>query len=83
MCKSIVIGMLVVVMMVATSGCNMVDGALEDGANTLQAVRDKVTTPMADKAKARDAKRSAKQLTRHHQEQAGRFAAFASNEEVK
>lgn len=66
----------VVLVMVAVSGCNMADGFFEDVAGTSQAVRSKVTTPMADNSKARDAELTGAALTRYHAEQAGRFAAF-------
>ncbi len=76
MCKRmIVIGMLLAVM-VAVSGCQAVDGFFEDAAGISNAVRSKVTTPLADKAKTRDAEMTGEQLTRYHAEQAGRFAAF-------
>ena len=78
MCKIMIV---MVMLVVAVSGCNMADGFFEDVAGTSQAVRNKVTTPMADKAKARDAEMSGEAVARYHAEQAGRFSAFAKKEQ--
>lgn len=80
MCKSILV-MIMLVVVIVVSGCQTVDGILQDTAGIANAIRQKVTTPMADKANARDAKTSGEKLTRYHAEQASRFATFNSNKE--
>jgi len=79
--KKLISLVLMVVVVMSLSSCNSVDGMLQDSVGTLNAVRSSITTPMADKAQARDARVSGKQVARYHAEQAGRFAAFNSRKE--
>lgn len=76
--KKMIVVMMMLLFAVVVSGCNAVDGFFEDTAGTAQAIRQKVTTPMADKAKARDADVSAKAVSRYHAEQASRYAQFSN-----
>ena len=78
--KKLISLVVLVIVVVSVSGCNMVDGALQDTAGTLNAVRAKVTTPMADKAQARDARIQGDQVGRYYAEQAGRFSAFGKGQ---
>lgn len=76
MCKKVLMVMVVLAVVVTVSGCNAVDGIFEDTVGTAQAIRSKITTPMADKAKERDAEMSGEKVARYYAEQAGRFASF-------
>lgn len=46
----------------ATSGCGVVDGALQDIAGTANALRE-ISKPLEERARAKDAERNAKWLT--------------------
>ena len=62
--KNVVIIMVLVAMLVAISGCQAVDGLVGDIKGSAQAIQEKVTTPLADKAKNRDDEIAAARLKR-------------------
>ena len=71
---SLVVVVVLVAIMVATSGCGAVDGLVGDVAGTATALR-KWTAPLAAKARANDAEENAKWLTVWQAEQSA-FAAI-------
>jgi len=78
--KNVISLVVLVMVVVSVCGCNAVDGILQDTAGMANAARQ-ITTPMADKAQARDASYSGARLSRYHAEQAGRFASFNNKEQ--
>jgi hypothetical protein len=74
--KNVVLVLVLVAVMIAASGCQGADGLRNDTVGALNFIGEKILKPMAEKARARDAKITAKAQAEYHAKQAALYASY-------